>query len=172
MSPATPAAQGLEGAQPRLGPFRSSPSPARPSTRHRGAAWRLRILLYRHRWLRWAAAAGAALVVLTALGDDSSDPPQAPAEIAPPGPSTRLPPGTRGVPVPVDSTVFAVGDAVDVHAVLDGAAVVLGAPVVFATTDEVILAVPSDRVHATVDALATGGVMLVLVPPPSNQSPQ
>ena len=76
------------------------------------------------------------------------------------------------MPVPVDSTVFAVGDAVDVHAVLDGAAVVLGAPVVLATTDEVILAVPSDRVHAIVDALATGGVMLVLVPPPSSQSPQ
>lgn len=169
-TPATPATQGLKGTQPRLGPFRSSPSPARPSTRQRGAAWRLRIMLYRHRWLRWAAAAGAALVVLAALSGESSDPPPAPAEIAPPGPSTRLPSGTRGVPVPVDSTVFAVGDAVDVHAVLDGAAVVLGAPVVSATTDEVILAVPSDRVDATVDALATGGVMLVLVPPPASQS--
>lgn len=170
MSPATPAEQDLQRTPPRLGPFRSSPSPARPPARHSSAAGRLRIMLHRHRWLRWAAAAGAALAVLAALGGDSSDPPQAPAEVAPPGPATRLPPGTRGVPVPVDSTVFAVGDAVDVHAVLDGAAVVLGAPVVSATTGEVILAVPSDRVDATVDALATGGVMLVLVPPPSSQS--
>ena len=166
MSPATPPAPDRDPTQPRLGPFRSSPSPARPPARHSGAAGRLRIMLYRHRWLRWAAAAGAALAVLAALSGESSDPPQEPAEIAPPGPSTRLPPGTRGVPVPVDSTVFAVGDAVDVHAVLDGAAVVLGAQVVSAATDEVILAVPSDRVDATVDALATGGVMLVLVPPP------
>ena len=128
-------------------------------------------MLYRHRWLRWAAAVGAALAVLAALSGESSDPPQEPAEIAPPGPSTQLPPGTRGVPIPVDSTVFTVGDVVDVHGVLDGAAVVLGAPVVSAATDEVILAVPSDRVDATVDALATGGVMLVLVPPSSSQSP-
>ena len=172
MSPAIPAAQDRDPTQPRLGPFRSSPSPARPPARHSGAAGRLRILLYRHRWLRWAAAAGAALAVLAALSGDSSDPAQAPVEAAPAGPSTRLPSGTRGVPVPVDSTVFSVGDTVDVHAVLDGAAVVLGAPVVSVTTDEVILAVPSDRVDATVDALATGGVMLVLVPPPSSQSPQ
>ena len=166
MSPATPAAQDLPETQPRFGPFRSSPSPARPAARHSGAAGRLRIMLYRHRWLRWAAAAAAALAVLAALSGDSSDPPLAPAEAAPPGPSTRLPPDTRGVPVPVDSAVFAVGDEVDVHAVLDGAAVVRGAPVVSAATDEVILAVPSDLVDATVDALATGGVMLVLVPPP------
>ena len=172
MSPATPAAQDLEGTQPRFGPFRSSPSPARPSARHSSAAGRLRIMLYRHRWLRWAAAAGAALAILAALSGDSADPPPAPAEIEPPGPSARLPSGTRGVPVPVDSTVFAVGDAVDVHAVLDGAAVVRGAPVVSASTGEVILAVPSDRVDATVDALATGGVILVLVPPPSSQSPE
>lgn len=171
MSTATPTAPDLEETQPRLGPFRSSPSPARPSARHSSAAGRLRIMLYRHRWLRWAAAAGAALAVLASLSDDSSDPPQTPAEIAPSGPSTRLPSGTRGVPVPVESTVFAVGDAVDVHAVLDGGAVVKGAPVVSATTNEVILAVPSDRVDATVDALATGGVMLVLVPPPPSQSP-
>ena len=171
MSPATQATQNLEGTQPRLGPFRSHPAPARPSTRHSTAAGRLRIMLYRHRWLRWAAAAGAGLAVLAALSGDSSDPPQEPAEIAPSGPSARLPSGTRGVPVPVDSTVFAVGDAVDVHAVLDGGAIVRGAPVVSAATDEVILAVPSDRVDATVDALTTGGVILVLVPPASSQSP-
>lgn len=165
-TPATPLAQDRDPTQPRLGPFRSSPSPARPPARHSAAAGRLRIMLYRHRWLRWAAAAAAALAVFAALSGDTSDPPQAPVEAVPPGPSTRLPPGTRGVPVPVDSTVFAVGDAVDVHAVLDGAAVVRGAAIASVTTDEVILAVPSDRVDATVDALATGGVMLVLVPPP------
>ena len=171
MSPVTPAAQAREGTQPRPGPFRSSPSPARPSARQRSAAWRLRIMLYRHRWLRWAAAAGAALAALAALSGDSSDPPEAPAEISPAGASTRLPSGTRGVPVPVDSTVFAVDDVVDVHAVLDGSAVVLGAPVVSASTGEVILAVPSHRVDATVDALTTGGVILVLAPPPPSQSP-
>ena len=168
MSPATPSAQAIEGTQPRFGPFRSSPSPARPSARHRSAAWRLRIMLYRHRWLRWAAAAGAALAVLAALSGDSPDPPEAATAVAPAGPSTRLPSGTRGVPVPVDSTALAVGDTVDVHAVLDGAAVVLGAPVVSAGTDEVILAVPSDRVDPTIDALTTGGVILVLVPPPQS----
>ncbi len=169
MSPATPAAQDLEGTQPRFGPFRSSPSPARPSARHSSAAGRLRIMLYRHRWLRWAAAAGAALAVLAALSRDSPDPAQAPAETAPSGLSARLPSGTRGVPVPVDSTVLATGDVVDVHAVLDGAAVVLGAPVVSADTGEVILAVPSERVDATIDALATGGVILVIAPPPPNE---
>jgi hypothetical protein len=121
-------------------------------------------MLYRHRWLRWAAAAGAALAVLAALSGDSPDPPDTPAETVPPGPSTLLPPATRGVPVPVGSTVFTVGDVVDVHAVLDGAAVVLGTPVVSASADEVILAVPTDHVDAAVDALTTGGVMLVLVP--------
>ena len=167
-TPATPPTHDREETQPRFGPFRSSPSPARPPARHSGAAGRLRIMLYRHRWLRWAAAATAALAVLTALGGDSPDPAQAPAEAAPPGPSTRLPPGTRGVPVPVDSTVFAVGDAVDVHAVLDGAAVVRAALVVEAgeDVDELIVAVPAEHVDATVDALSTGGVVLVLVPQP------
>lgn len=168
MSPVTPAAQAVDGTQPRPGPFRNSPSPARPSARQRGAAGRLRVMLYRHRWLRWAAAAGAALLVLAAVSGDSADPSQAPAEIAPTGPSIRLPPGTRGVPVPVDSTVFAVGDWVDVHAVLDGTAVVQAALVVEAgeDVDELIVAVPAERVDATVDALSTGGVILVLVPQP------
>lgn len=171
MSPATPAAHGQDSPQPRLGPFRSSPSPARPPARHSSAAGRLRIMLYRHRWLRWAAAAGAALAVIVALSDDPADPPRAQEAAEPPGPSSQLPPGTRGVSVPVDSAVFAVGDAVDVHAVLDGAAVVLGAPVVSAGTDQVILAVPVPQVDATVDALTTGGVVLVLVPDPAAPAP-
>ena len=165
MSPAGPHAHGLDGMQPRPGPFRSSPTPARPPARGgRGAASRLRIVLYRHRWLRWAAAGGAALAVLAALSDDPSGPSREPAIVAPPGPSAGLPPGTRGVPVPVDSAVFSVGDAVDVHAILDGSAVVAGAAVVSVDEDEVILAVPAEHVDVAVDALTTGGVILVLVP--------
>jgi len=68
--------------------------------------------------------------------------------------------------MPVDSEVFAAGDTVDVHAILDGAAVVLGALIVDAREDEVVVAVPGDQVDATVDALTTGGVVLVLVPQP------
>ena len=75
-----------------------------------------------------------------------------------------LPPGTRGVPIPAASRVFAVQDWVDVHAVRDGAAVVRGALIADVCEDEVLVAVPVAQVDAAVDALATGGVMLVLVP--------
>ena len=70
------------------------------------------------------------------------------------------------MPVPVDSEVFAAGDTVDAHAILDGAAVVRGALIVDASEGEVVVAVPGDQVDATVDALTTGGVVLVLVPEP------
>ena len=140
-------------------------SPVRPTARDgRSAIGRLQAMLYRHRWLRWAAAGGAALAVLAALSGDPSEQPPAPVAILPPGPASLLPPGTRGVPVPVDRTAYATGDSVDVHAVLDGAAVVLGALVVEAGEDEVLVAVPAEQVDATVDALTTGGVILVLVP--------
>ena len=122
------------------------------------------MVLYRHRWLRWVAAGTAGLAVLAALSDDRSDPPQEPAAVAPPGPSARLPAGTRGVPVPVDSVVFSEGDTVDVHAILDGTAVVTAATVVSVSEDEAMLAVPAERVDAVVDALTTGGVILVLAP--------
>ena len=180
MPSVNPAAYGPDAAQPRVGPFRSSPSPARPSAHsNRSASARLRIMLYRHRWLRWAVAGGAALTVLIALDDDRSEPPDEPPETVSPGLSDRLPPGTRGVPVPTGSQVVAEGDRVDVHAILDGAAIVQDAPVVSATdrevivqdapvvsaTDrEVIVAVPAEQVDAIVDALTTGGVILVLVP--------
>ncbi len=155
----------MDGPQPRLGPLGSSPASARPRARSRpGTAGRLQIMLYRHRWLRWAAAAGAALAVLVALSDNTPAPAPAPTVIAPPGPAGLLPPGTRGVPVPVDSEVFTAGDTVDVHAVLDGTAVVRGALIVETREGEVVVALPADQVDATVDALATGGVLLVLVP--------
>ena len=142
--------------------------PARPALRDgRSAVARLQALLYRHRWIRWAAAAGAALAVLVALGGEASGPPPAPAVTLPPGPAGLLPPGTRGVPVPVEWASFAAGVSVDIHAVLDGAAVVTGALVVQADEDEVVVAVPTEDVDATVDALTTGGVILVLVPQPA-----
>lgn len=167
MSPVRPSPHDLDGPRPRLGPSGSPRAPARPPARSRpGTAARLRIMLYRHRWLRWAAAAGAALAVLVALRGDPSGPAPVPITTAPPGLAGRLPAGTRGVPVPVDSEVFAAGDTVDVHAILDGAAVVLGALIVDAREDEVVVAVPGDQVDATVDALTTGGVVLVLVPQP------
>ena len=140
-------------------------SPTRPSARNgRSTVGRIQSMLYRHRWVRFVAAGGAALAVLVALTDDRTDPTPSPIEIGPPGPAGLLPPGTRGVPVPVDGPVFAARDSVDVHAVLDGAAVVRGALIVDAGEDEVVVAVPEGQVDATVDALATGGVMLVLVP--------
>ena len=172
MSPARPAAHGLDAPHPHPGPFRSAPPPARPSARSsRSATGRLQTMLYRHRWLRWAAAGAAALAVLAALSDDPSGPTPAATAAPPTGPAGLLPPHTRGVPVPVDSAVFAVGDAVDVHAILDGAAVVLGAPVVETGEGEVVVAVPAEQVDATVDALTTGGVILVLVPQPAPTPP-
>jgi len=140
-------------------------SPTRPSARNgRSTIGRIQSMLYRHRWVRFLAAGVAALAVLVALTDDRTEPTPSPVETAPPGPAGLLPPGTRGVPVPVDSPVFAARDSVDVHAVLDGTAVVRGALIVDAGEGEVVVAVPEAQVDATVDALATGGVMLVLVP--------
>ena len=140
-------------------------SPVRPSARDgRSTAGRMRVILYRHRWVRWAAAGGAALAVVVSLQRTPTDPAPPPVVTAPPGPAGLLPPGTRGVPIPATSLVFAARDWVDVHAVLDGAAVVRGALIVDATEDEVVVAVPVEQVDATVDALATGGVTLVLVP--------
>ena len=140
-------------------------SPERPAARDgRSMTGRIQTTLYRHRWIRWAAAIGAALVVMVALSNDRSDPAPATAAPQPPGGASLLPPGTRGVPVPVESAAFTVGDSVDVHAVLDGAAVARAALVVEAGQDEVVVAVPAEQVDATVDALTTGGVILVLVP--------
>ena len=140
-------------------------SPTRPSARDgRSTVGRIQAMLYRHRWVRWAAAGGAALTVVVSLHRTPADPAPSPVEIMPPGPAGLLPPGTRGVPVPATSQVFAAQDWVDVHAVLDGAAVVRNAVIVDVSENEVVVAVPGDRVDATVDALATGGVMLVLVP--------
>lgn len=147
-------------------------SPTRPSTHAgRGTLGRIQAMLYRHRWVRWAAAGGAALVVVVSLQRTPTDPAPSPIGITPPGPAGLLPPDTRGVPIPATSRVFAAQDRVDVHAMLDGAAVVRGALIVDASDDEVVVAVPDTQVDATVDALATGGVMLVLVPQPAITPP-
>ena len=139
----------------------------RPTARGHSLAARIQTTLYRHRWIRWAAAVGAALIVMVSLGRGSADPEAVPAALEPPGPADLLPPGTRGVPVPVESEAFIAGDSVDIHAVFDGAAVVHAALVVEARDDELVVAVPAEQVDATVDALTTGGVILVLVPPPT-----
>ena len=147
-------------------------SPTRPRVRNgRSTIGRIQSMLYRHRWVRFLAAGGAALAVLVALTDDRTEPTHSTIEIGPSGPAGLLPAGTRGVPVPVDSEVFAAGDTVDVHAILDGTAVVLSALIVDAGEDEVVVAVPGDQVDATVDALTTGGVVLVLVPDPAAPVP-
>ena len=149
-------------------------SPTRPSARDgRSTVGRVQAMLYRHRWIRWAAAGGAALTVVVSLQGTPAGPAPSPIETTPPGPAGLLPAGTRGVPVPVDSPVFAPRDSVDVHAVFDGTAVARGALVVDAREDEVVVAVPAEQVDATVDALATGGVVLVLVPrpPPAELAP-
>ncbi len=169
ISPVVPDARDGPGPRERSRDERGSVSPARPSARDgRSAAGRIQTFLYRHRWLRWAAAAGAALIVLISLGGGRTGPPPEPAESLPPAPAGLLPPGTRGVPVPVDSGAFAEHDSVDVHAVLDGTAVVRNALIVGAGEDEVVVAVPVEQVDATVTALATGGVMLILVPAPQS----
>ncbi len=140
-------------------------SPTRPRARDgRTALARIQAMLYRHRWVRWLAAGTAALAVALSLRETPTDPAPPPTVTAPPGPAGLLPPGTRGVPIPTASGVFAAHDRVDVHAVLDGAEVARGALIVDVAADEVVVAVPHDRVDATVDALATGGVLLVLVP--------
>ncbi len=159
-------------AQPNRGPRHGPPSMARPRPGvRRSAAGRIRTGLHRHRWLRWAAAGGAALAVFAALSGRSADPPPAAPVVLPPGPADLLPLHTRGVPVPVEGQAFAPGDLVDVHAVLDGSAVVREALVVKVDDEgeEAVVAVPAEQVDATVDALTTGGVILVLVPrPPSS----
>ena len=140
-------------------------SPTRPSARDgRGTIGRIQAMLYRHRWVRWVAAGGAALIMVVSLQRSPTDPAPAPIEITPPGPAGLLPPGTRGVPIPAAGQVFAAQDWVDVHAVIDGTAIVRGALIVDAGENGVVVAVPDEQVDATVDALATGGVMLVLVP--------
>ncbi len=137
----------------------------RPSPHHsRSTLGRLQAMLYRHRWVRFLAAGSAAVIVVIALRGTSTDPAPSPVDTTPPGPAAMLAPGTRGVPIPTTSEVFAVQDWVDLHAVIDGSAVVQGALIVDVNDDEVVVAVPDSRVDATVDALATGGVMLVLVP--------
>lgn len=142
---------------------------ARPAQRDsRSVLGRLQALLYRHLWIRWAAAAGAALIVLFALGPGGVAEAPEPAEAGPPATSSLLPLGTRGVPVPVDNALYRVGDSVDVHAVFDGAAVARSAPVIEAIDGEVVVAVPVEQVDDAVDALTTGGVILVLSPAPAS----
>ncbi|MCY4067632.1 MAG: hypothetical protein OXE79_00775 [Acidimicrobiaceae bacterium] len=126
---------------------------------------RAQATLYRHRWFRWAAAGGAAMIVVLSMRGNATDTASTTSVVGdPPGPAGMLPAGTRGVPVAVTGESFAVRSRVDVHAVADGAAVVRDALIVESGDGEVVVAVPDAQVDATVDALFTGGVLLVLVP--------
>ncbi len=150
---------------------------ARPPARHgpSAAAWLYTRLRHR-RGLRLAAAAGAAVAVLVALGSNNSSERSPSAATAltseDAGASQRLAPGTRGVTVPAGGIDLRVGDIVDVHEIRTGGAVVRAALVADAADEHILVAVPLERVDAMLDALTTGGVMLVLVPPTPMASPQ
>ncbi len=168
MHPTRPSAPNNANAKPS---WLTSQAPEKPGAALRRPApidgrttlARFQALLYRHRWIRWAAAAGAAGIVLISLrGNEPNNTP--PPVTIPAGAVGLLPEGTRGVPIPVTSKMFAVQNRVDVHAVADGGPVARSALVVETSDNEVILAIPNAQVDATVDALFTGGVMLVLVP--------
>ena len=131
---------------------------------HNAAEW-LHWMLGHQRGLRWAAAIGAAVSVFVALGSNGAEnrvPIDEPASIA--SPAHRLAPATRGVPVPADGAQFRVGDVVDVHEIRTGDAIAHAVTVVDVQDDHTVVAVPAERVGAAVDALTTGGVILVLVP--------
>ena len=50
------------------------------------------------------------------------------------------------------------------HAVLDGAVIASAALIASTGGEHAIVAVPAEQVNAVVDAVTTGGVVLVLVP--------
>ena len=157
--------------RPPVNPGLGSPgrgSPRRPTVGPGRGGGRLRTLLYRHRSLRWAAAVGASVAAFMALRAPApSEPGEDCALVAAAqatGPADVLPASARGVPVPNDSSALAVGDVVDVHAVLGGAAIVRDAVITGHHDNEAVVAVPAERVGSVVDALAAGGVVLVLVP--------
>lgn len=126
---------------------------------------------YRCRGLRWAAAAGAAMCVLLVLGSAGSEQSGVGLDGAGSGPAgrsaSRLPEGTRGVVVDAAWDGFEAGDAVDVHASRTGRRVVDGAEVVYSSGGEAVIAVRPDQVAAVIDAIADGGVTLVLAPQPA-----
>jgi Flp pilus assembly protein CpaB len=92
----------------------------------------------------------------------------------------RLPPGTRGVAIPLGDAVVPVqpGDRVDVVAASStpgapGEIVAVGAPVITASDTVVLAAVRLDEVGAVAGAMANGDVLLVIDadPPASSASP-
>lgn len=78
----------------------------------------------------------------------------------------RLPAATGGVVVPVSSPTFVTGDKLDVYDVRTASTITTDALVVGTSEGEAVIAVPDDLVADVVDALTTGGVVLVLVPSP------
>ncbi len=102
------------------------------------------------------------------LGSDGSESSDGPADPLGAGPETglaaRLPPGTRGVVVDVTRGRFDPGDVVDVHAASTGALVVTEVEVTGADQGGAVIAVHPDQVEPVIEAVTTGGVILVLVP--------
>lgn len=78
-----------------------------------------------------------------------------------------MPEGTRGVVVDAAWDGFEAGDSVDVHASSTGRRVVDGAEVVYSSGGEAVIAVRPDQVAAVINAIAAGGVTLVLAPQPA-----
>ncbi len=120
------------------------------------AGW-LRIVIHRYRFVRFVAAAVAALMVFSAVGTNSV--PEVDL-----GAAAQLGEDARGVAVANQSTVFEVGDLVDVHELRSGNAVVRSAVVIANGERETLIGVPAELVSVIVNAVMEGGVLLTLVP--------
>ncbi len=79
--------------------------------------------------------------------------------------AARLPPGTRGVTVPVDAgSVLSIGDSADLIALRNGRALAPDVRVVSTDDGWATFAVDNTRISAVVNELTLGGVIAVLHP--------
>ncbi len=140
--------------------------PARRGTSTSAAEW-LYLRLRHRRGLRLAAAVAAAVFVFVALVSDGNGNQQtadAQPRTAETSLSSRLAPGMRGIPVPAGGAQLQEGDMVDVHEIRTGQAVAHSLKVVAIRDDNVLVETPIEKVDAMVDALTTGGLIVVLAP--------
>lgn len=129
----------------------------------------IQLARYRYRGVRWIVAIGAAAAAFLALNYNSSEPasnilPNSAQTLNEEKLAARLPATTRGVSIPTTSEIFMPGDYVDVHEISTGKIVVSNALLVEVTSEDTVVAIPTGQVDAVVDAVTTGGIMLVLVP--------